>query len=489
MIRKIVATALTLSLCAVPAAAQQIDTLALRAHTSVLAHDSLAGRATGTPGARGAADYIVAQLRALGLRPPAPLQSYRLPVPLLEATLHDSSRLVLQTPRDTAVFEHGAGFVVYAADSSALANFAGDAVLIGRPQNARAALGARDLRDRVLVMLAPLGEESVDLVREWKAGGVGGIVMLTDQQAWYERLAQHLGNRRHLLAGPSADPVTQPALPVLVASPGLTRAIVLASGMQPRALLAADTAAIALPMRFDVNLRTEFRRLEASNLVAVVPGRGPRADEYVAYSAHYDHEGVSTPDSSGDSIYNGFSDNAAGVAMLLELARVLRASPPERSVLFLFFSAEEMGLLGSTHLVAEPPVPLEKIVALINLDAGAPPTPPLEWRLAGNPEARLTALAQEVAAAQGWRTEVGLPSRSSDHWPFLQRGVPAVFPIPGRDWEGVDAAQEDALRARWNRYHQPGDEWSPDFPFSGLLRYAEYALRLGRAAAAASYSR
>ncbi len=109
-------------------------------------------------------------------------------------------------------------------------------------------------------------------------------------------------------------------------------------------------------------------------------------DTAIAFTAHYDHLGVSVPDASGDSIYNGFSDNAAGVAMLLGIAQAAargRVPPLRHSVLFLFFSGEERGLLGSDHFVTAPPWPLERMAAVINLDAGAPPGAPVSWRLAG----------------------------------------------------------------------------------------------------------
>jgi Zn-dependent M28 family amino/carboxypeptidase len=189
------------------------------------------------------------------------------------------------------------------------------------------------------------------------------------------------------------------------------------------------------------------------------------------------------PASGGDSIYNGFSDNAAGVAMLLAIARVFAGDPPGPAVLFLFLTGEERGLLGASHAAAAPPVALDRIIALINLDAGAPPAPPISWRIAGGEGLALGRLAADVAARQGWTATLSAASPNSDYWPFLRRGVPAIFLIPGAEWEGVTPAERDALRQRWDRYHRPDDEWAPDFPFPGLARYADFALRVGRAAA------
>jgi Zn-dependent M28 family amino/carboxypeptidase len=223
--------------------------------------------------------------------------------------------------------------------------------------------------------------------------------------------------------------------------------------------------------------------VRAANIGAVLRGSDPALrDEYIVYTAHYDHLGVSSPDASGDSVYNGFSDNAAGVAMLLAIAEAMSDDPPARSVAFLFFTGEERGLLGSAYMASSPPMPLDNIAALINLDAGAPPAPPLNWRIAGGAGTALGQLAADVATTNGWTAVLSAPSPNSDYWPFLQRGVPSIFIIPGDQWENVTTEQRDALRRRWDRYHQAGDHWHAEFPFAGLARYAAYALAVGVAA-------
>ena len=111
-------------------------------------------------------------------------------------------------------------------------------------------------------------------------------------------------------------------------------------------------------------------------------------------------------------------------------------------------------------------------------DAGAPPAPPVSWRLAAGDSA-LAHVATAVAAGRGWSTTVSPATPNSDHWPFAARGVPAVFIVPGNEWENTTPEARAALRQRWDRYHQAGDRWHPDFPFAGLGRYAEFAMMLG----------
>jgi hypothetical protein len=224
----------------------------------------------------------------------------------------------------------------------------------------------------------------------------------------------------------------------------------------------------------------------AANVACLLPGVDPaRADTNIVFTAHLDHLGVSLPDASGDSIYNGFSDDAAGVAMLLAIADALRERPAGGlgfGALFLFFTGEERGLLGSDYFVARPPIPLGHLRAVINLDAGAPPAAPWTWRLAGGEGNPLGDLARDVASAHGWSATVSPATANSDYFPFARMGVPAVFIIPGpAPYQGLSADSSQALRRRWDRYHQPADRYDDAFPFRGLQRYAEYALRIAEA--------
>jgi Zn-dependent M28 family amino/carboxypeptidase len=235
--------------------------------------------------------------------------------------------------------------------------------------------------------------------------------------------------------------------------------------------------------RVTVAVRTSQRALTARNVVALLRGRSPELrEEYVAFSAHYDHLGIGTPDAAGDSIYNGFSDNAAGCAALLAIAQALVGARPARSALFLFFTGEERGLLGSDWYVAHPTVPVDAIAAVINLDAGAPPGRPRRWHVTGGGRSTLGAVALDVAYRMGWEAETRPPSPNTDYFPFLRIGVPAVFlvPAPGA-YEGLSLDSSNALRLRWDHYHEQADNWSAGFPFEGLVRYSDFALRLGLA--------
>ena len=293
------------------------------------------------------------------------------------------------------------------------------------------------------------------------------------------------GDRRYFVAGQVDDPVWQPGLPTLIAGPRGVQALLRGANVPDSVLRGKPlSAAVSLGRTITATIRASISDVPAANVAGLLPGRDPaRRDEVVVYTAHYDHLGISTPDARGDSIYNGFSDNAAGAGMLLAIAEAMSKDPPARSVLFLFPTGEERGLLGSTYYASQPAIPLSRTVAVINLDAGAPPAPPSEWRFAAGEASSLGQLATRIVNGHGWKAVLGGTSPNSDYWPFFQRGVPSIFIVPGAQWEGVDSATHAALEKRWEHYHEAADEWAPDFPFRGLQRYAELGLELGRAVA------
>jgi hypothetical protein len=460
----------------------EIDTLSIRYDTRVLSHDSMRGRATGERGSRLAAAYIVERLRAMGLSPAAGA-GYLQPVPLRQARLQPESRLWLHTGRDSVTFLPGIDFVPGSGTASAFREFAGPAIFAGVGANAALALRDVDVAGRVIVLAGPLAENADSLVRAWTAARAAGLLLLITDPDVLQAIALNLGPDRFFVDADVDEPTWQNPLPALYAG-GTVARMLLAGTSIPDAAIRGD-AFQALPLRWNVDARTAVATddVDGSNIVALVPGSDPRLrDEYVLFTAHYDHLGVGPPE-NGDSIYNGFSDNAAGVAMLLAMAEHTMREPAARSVAFAFFTGEERGLLGSSFFAAFPTLPLERVRAVINLDGGAPPVPPISWRIAGGLGTDLGRLAETVALRNGWTADLTATRANSDHWPFLARGVPAIFVIPGNDWENTTAAQRDSLRERFDHYHRPADEWREDYPFSGLQRYAAYALTIGLVAA------
>ena len=223
---------------------------------------------------------------------------------------------------------------------------------------------------------------------------------------------------------------------------------------------------------YDVNAEV----ITSHNVAGILPG-AKHPDEIVAYTAHWDHLGVGQPDAKGDRIYNGAVDNATGVAQLLELARAFAKGPkPERSVLFLAVTAEEKGLLGSEYYAANPLYPLGKTVGLLNMDGGSIAGATRNFSISGNAKLGLLDDLTKLAAANGRsfspdpHPEAGHFYRS-DHFPMAKRGVPAISFDGGNDLVngGVKRGEELAEAYVRDRYHQPADEWSPDWDLTGMV--------------------
>jgi len=446
-----------------------IDTLAIRAHASFLASDLLAGRRAGSPGAGIAAEYVATACRALGLQP-AGGDDFFQSVPLVQVAIR-RSQLEIVSDTGRSVFEAPGDFVTDLDLGSSLSGFAGPAVFVTAP------LGRKplpDVRGAIVITEALRDRGALD---QLTTAGAAGLILAVRDDARYDLYARSRGATRLLLDVPQARSSLLRALPTIAAGPTASSALLGSTGTEP-----SDGP---LGQRIEVHMDVERSVVPDRNVVCLFPGRDPRArDTAIVFTAHFDHLGVGIPDERGDSIYNGYSDNAAGVAMLLAIARAFQHPQyaPAHSILFLFPTAEEQGLLGSDYYATHPRWPLERTLAAINLDAGAPPGPPSTWRLAGVPGSRLALLASDVAHSRGWSATVTQATPNSDHYPLLQAGVPAIFIIPGPGpYEGLSMDSSRVLKSRWDAYHEPGDEWSPDFPFAGLGRYAEYALLVAHA--------
>jgi hypothetical protein len=446
-----------------------IDTAAIRGHTFFLSHDLLEGRGTGTPAADLAAIYIESACKALGLRPLG--DSFIQTVPLERGRVLAETQLRIENGTQLLEFRYpevGPALGVQASQ----ADFRGPAVYVGPSDQIPTPVpGEVDLTGKVAFTLGVLQRGASYALAQ--RGAVGVVQLIPDaaefRQISHRRDTRWLYHRDSTIRSSYWAPV-----PSIVAGPTATRAI-------SRAVRASVGASPPVPLNFHVAFRLAAERhsILAKNVLCLLEGRpGSAADSLIVLAAHYDHLGIGPPDADGDSIYNGFSDNAAGVAVLLAVARAFRQTPAaalRHSVLFAFFGGEEMGLLGSDFYVANAPWTLGRTLAAITVDAGAPPAPPTSWELAGVDSTGLGSLAIRVAAARGWDVITSQPRPISDFYPFVRRGVSGMLIIPGSGpYEGLSVDSSLVLRKRWDRYHQPSDEWSPDFPFGGLRRYAEY---------------
>ncbi|MFI4889549.1 MAG: M28 family metallopeptidase [Steroidobacterales bacterium] len=227
-----------------------------------------------------------------------------------------------------------------------------------------------------------------------------------------------------------------------------------ASGPVPR---------FALPQRFTATVAARREPLSSPNVVARLKGRDPRlASQYVAISAHLDHLGVDAP-ANGGRIYNGAMDDASGVAAVLDIAHRLKSASrrPRRSILFVIFTAEEKGLLGSHYFASRPTVPKGSLVAELNFDMPLPLWPLKGVLAQGDGESTLGADARVVAYDRGLALVPDpLPDRNSfirtDQFSFVREGIPALAFKFGFARDTPEFQIEHDWRA--TRYHSPSDD-------------------------------
>ena len=245
---------------------------------------------------------------------------------------------------------------------------------------------------------------------------------------------------------------------------------------------------VSLGVKASMAVANKLRTIDSRNVVAKLEGSDPvLKDEYVVYSAHWDHLGVGAP-VNGDNIYNGALDNASGVATVLEIAKALKGIQPQpkRSILFLMVTAEEKGLLGSEYYSVTPLYPLAKTVAAINIDGINQWGRTKDISVIGLGASDLDDYLRQAAQEQG-RTitpdpepEKGFYYRS-DHFNFAKQGVPALDPDAGVDYVGKSPEWGRAKREEYtaNDYHAPSDQVKPDWDLSGAVEDAQLLMAVG----------
>jgi Zn-dependent M28 family amino/carboxypeptidase len=245
---------------------------------------------------------------------------------------------------------------------------------------------------------------------------------------------------------------------------------------------------VPLGLKASLAMRNTMRTLDSRNVLAKLEGADPEGrNEYVVYTAHWDHLGVGAP-VKGDRIYNGALDNASGVAALLEIARAFTAVQPrpKRSILFLMVTAEEQGLLGSQHYAVTPIYPLERTLANINIDGVNQWGRTRDITVIGMGASDLDDILREAAGAQQRilrpdpEAEKGFYYRS-DHFNFAKQGVPALYTDSGVEYIGKPADYGQKKRDEYTStdYHAPSDEVKPDWDLSGAVEDAQLMFAVG----------
>ena len=486
-------------------AAEAITADGLLGHIKDLSADSMEGRAPGTPGEEKAVAYMTAQFKALGLKPGNP-----------DGTWLQNVDLVGYTSRPTATVTAGgkpfslnspADFVAGSRHDRAETKVDNtDVVFVGygvvAPEYSWDDYKGMDVKGKTVIMLVndPQVPSSADSTKLDSTLFKGRTMTYYGRWTYKYEMATEKGAAAVLIVHETATagyPYEVPKASFTneqfdVISPNAekrvpvegwitldkAKALFAAGGQNFDALHAAarhkEFKPVALNAKASFDVKNVVRKIQSKNVVALLEGSS-RKDEYVVFTAHWDHLGRDTT-IKGDQIYNGALDNASGSAAILEIARAYTKlpAPPARSILFLSVTAEEKGLLGAKFYASHPLYPLEKTAANINIDGLNQWGKTSDFTVIGLGNSTLDDVLAGVMKSEN-RTlrpdaepEKGFYYRS-DHFEFAKQGVPALDTDAGIEYIGKPADYGMKKRDEYTAhdYHKPSDEVKADWDLTG----------------------
>jgi len=468
-------------------------------YVKVLAADDMEGRETGSAGLRKAQEYVVEQLKRAGLEPAGSRSFYQ--------QIQFMSRQIVEKDSSLALIHNGQVEPLTLGDDAIFSTRVDLAPMVEAPlifigygltvpEMSYNDLADLDLRDKVVVILsgapaeipAALASHYQSAGERWKAlrkaGAVGMITIMnpTAMDIPWSRISVNRAHPSMALKGAEFDETSGQQLAVTF-NPEKAQKLFEGSGhtlqellnlLKDRKPLPRFPLAISIRAKASVNKKT----LESANLVAQLPGSDPKLkNEYVVLSAHLDHLGTGEP-INGDRIYNGAMDNASGSAVLLDLIGSLNKSSKKlkRSLLFVFVTGEEKGLLGSRYFTTHPTVRPGSMIANINIDMFLPIVPLKVLTVYGLAESDMGDLAREVAQSQGVQVQADPePQRNafirSDQYNFIRHGVPAL--AMGVGFEKGSPEQEIFKNWRTQHYHAPSDDLDQPVDLMAAGKYEE----------------
>lgn len=477
----------------------------IRADVSYLSDDLLEGRNTGTRGYDLAAKFVQSRYEALGLQP-GNNGSYMQTVPFVLAKLNPDARNVITIGDKT--FVNGTDIVLSGTSLFPNQSETFEVVFVGYGFDDKrygfSDYAGLDVRGKVVAVLSSLPEGAPsDVVAELAdrrgevAEAKGAIGMLTIatpdtlKSTPWDRIKVYGGVPRLRWLRPDGTPnVKAPKLKIGgFLGPQASEALLAGSPMPAAKLYAeipnkkARPKGFAIPGKFGFERHSQVERMTSANVLGLLPGSDPKlADEVIVFMAHLDHDGIVAAE-NGDSIMNGAMDNASGVATMLEAARAFTESGtrPKRSILFAAVTAEEDGLLGAEYLAKYPSLKDKKVVGVVNLDMPVLTYDFQDVIAFGAEHSTMGPAVDRAVRAAGVTLspdpvpQEGLFTRS-DHYMFVQEGIPAVFLATG--WKGPGkAAFEDFLA---NHYHRVSDEIDLPFDWKAAAKFARINYEIGR---------
>jgi len=477
-------------------------------HIATLASDDFQGRLPFTGGEKKTVAYLQDQFKAAGLEP-GNGTSYLQEVPMVEITATTDPEMIVKKGKKETIIKGSDGFVLWTERTDSVINFKNDEIVFAgfgavAPEYNWNDYEGLDVRDKIVLVLVNdpgfggsdttffkgntmtyYGRWTYKFEEAARQGAKACFVIHSEIPAGYAyNVPQNNWNTPHLYLDRRGKEEYKCAgigwIPTETAGKLFDLAGLKFSDEQTAARKPGYKGK-SLGVTASVGMTVKSKYDKSYNVVGKITGK-TKPDEFVLYSAHWDHIGVGRPDVDGDTINNGAEDNASGTAGLIELANMFKANEqPERSIVFLAVTAEEQGLQGSAYYAQNPVYPVDKTVCNINIDGLGSYGAMKDIVVIGNGQSQLEDYLGEEAKKEG-RYVAREPNPvagyyfRSDHFNFAKVGIPALFTATGIDHavKGKDYGkqlQEDFTR---KHYHQPSDEydsatWDSQGALSDLL--------------------
>jgi Zn-dependent M28 family amino/carboxypeptidase len=482
-----------------------------------LSSDAFEGRAPGSPGEEKTLALLAAEFGKLGLKP-GNKGSWFQDVPLVEINAKNVSPLTFSGGKATVTAAYGPEMVVgtYRTTQPHIELKDSPVVFVGyginAPEKGWNDYAGLDVKGKTVIILVndpdyetqgltgPFNGRAMTYYGRWtykfeeaaRQGAAAAIIVHDTvpaaygwnvvQSSWTG--AQHVADSANGNADQSQAIgwIQKDKAAALFASAGLNLDQQMAAAKQ-KGFKAVPLTGVTAGVSFD----NDLRKHSSKNVVALLPGK-TRPDEYVLYSAHWDHLGRCQAAPDGDDICNGAVDNATGTAALVALAEAnVKAGPTDRSQVFLAVTAEESGLLGSAYYGAHPVFPFRQTVGGVNMDALSVAGLAKNVVVIGKGKSQLDAYLDRALSAQGRvatlepTPEKGFYYRS-DHFSFAKHGLPMLYFEGGEDLVkgGTAAGRAAAEDYTKNRYHGPKDEYDPNWDWNGVLADLKLYYTVGR---------
>jgi Zn-dependent M28 family amino/carboxypeptidase len=522
-------SALTLTSACQKAASQDMDTASLpqievpalsektmQDVTRELSLDTYEGRAPGSIGEEKTVAYLISKFKAAGLEP-GNNGSWTQDVPLIEITAKNVSALNIADRNGKAMsFAYGSEYVIGSYREAPKTDIKqSDMVFVGHgivaPEKGWNDYSGVDVKGKTVVVMVndpdfenqgldgPFGGKAMTYYGRWtykyeEAARQGAAAVLiihdTAPAAYGWNVVNSSWTGTQFLAQSKDGGKSQTQANGWIQK-SVAKDIFAAAGQNLEKQMAAAKQkgfkAVPLNLKASLSFENDIARKASKNVIGVMKG-SKRPDEYVLYTAHWDHLGRCTAAPDGDDICNGAVDNATGTAALVALAEgFTKAGAPDRSVVFLAVTAEESGLLGSKYYAENPIFPLSQTVGGVNMDAFSMSGPAKNLTVIGKGKSQLDTYLEAAAKSEGRTPEMEpTPEKGfyyrSDHFSFAKLGVPMVYFEGGDDLiiGGKAAAKAAADDYEKNRYHAPGDEFDENWDWSGVMSDLKLYYRVGR---------